>query len=147
MFVANQGGCRNEMRRNMKYFYVTPNIRHNFAASKGTKDIPQTGKREKEIINNKLKKRLNMKKLMIILLGCLPMMLHAQNAKFCKSYSDFVANRWTPVESLTEGRTNQMCQVKLRLTRFLRKKCWLWNIWVISMSTVETCAVMTLFSM
>ena len=59
-----------------------------------------------------------MKKLMIILLGCLPMMLHAQNAKFCKSYSDFVANRWTPVESLTEGRTNQMCQVKFEDDQF-----------------------------
>lgn len=59
-----------------------------------------------------------MKKLMIILLGCLPMMLQAQNAKFCKSYSDFVANRWTPVESLTEGRTNQMCQVKFEDDQF-----------------------------
>ena len=46
------------------------------------------------------------------------MMLHAQNAKFCKSYSDFVANRWTPVESLTEGRTNQMCQVKFEDDQF-----------------------------
>ena len=59
-----------------------------------------------------------MKKLMIILLGCLPMMLHAQNAKFCKSYSDFVANRWTPVESLTEGKTDQMCQIKFTDDQF-----------------------------
>ena len=39
-----------------------PENRHNFAASKGTKDIPQTGKREKEIINNKLKKEIEYEK-------------------------------------------------------------------------------------
>lgn len=59
-----------------------------------------------------------MKKLIMLLLCCLPMMLQAQDAKFCKSYSDFVANRWTPVESLTKGRTNQMCQIKFENDQF-----------------------------
>ena len=65
-----------------------------------------------------IKKEMNMKKFIMILLGCLPMMLQAQNARYCKSYSDFVANRWTPIESLTEGKTKQMCQIKFEDDQF-----------------------------
>lgn len=36
----------------------------------------------------------------------------ADVAKYCMSYSDFVAGNWKSVDELTEGRTRQACQIK-----------------------------------
>ena len=37
----------------------------------------------------------------------------AQVAKYCMTYADFVAGKWTPVENLTEGRSLQAVQMKV----------------------------------
>jgi hypothetical protein len=39
-------------------------------------------------------------------------MAKAEVAKFCMSYADYVEGNWKPVSELTEGRTNQVCQLK-----------------------------------
>ena len=43
---------------------------------------------------------------------CLSLFAQAQVAKYCMNYADFVADKWTPVEKLTEGRAMQACQLK-----------------------------------
>lgn len=43
---------------------------------------------------------------------CLSLFAQAQVAKYCMNYADFVADKWTPVEKLTEGRSMQACQLK-----------------------------------
>ena len=50
--------------------------------------------------------------LVLVLFCCLSAMAKAQVVKYCMSYSDFVAGKWKPVESLTGGRTKQACQMK-----------------------------------
>ena len=40
------------------------------------------------------------------------MMANAEVAKYCMSYEDFVANNWKSLDSLTAGRTKQVCQIK-----------------------------------
>lgn len=47
-----------------------------------------------------------------LLFCCLSLMAQAQVAKYCMTYADFVADKWTPVDSLTEGRTQQAVQMK-----------------------------------
>ena len=40
------------------------------------------------------------------------MMANAEVAKYCMSYEDFVADNWKSLDSLTAGRTKQVCQIK-----------------------------------
>lgn len=40
------------------------------------------------------------------------------NARYCKTYADYVAGRWQSVDSLVAGRTKQMCQVKFEDDQF-----------------------------
>lgn len=47
-----------------------------------------------------------------VLFCCLSLMAQAQVAKYCMTYADFVADKWTPVDSLTEGRSQQAVQMK-----------------------------------
>ena len=49
---------------------------------------------------------------MIMVLCCVSMMAKAEVAKYCMSYADYVAGNWKSVDELTEGRTNQVCQLK-----------------------------------
>ncbi len=35
-----------------------------------------------------------------------------QNAKYCMTYEDFLADNWKTIESLVDGRTNQLCQMR-----------------------------------
>ena len=55
-----------------------------------------------------------MKKSVFVLAIICFMTLTAQAdvAKYCMSYSDFVAGNWKSVDELTEGRTRQACQIK-----------------------------------
>ena len=55
---------------------------------------------------------------MMMMMCCLPLMGMAQVAKYCMTYADCVANKWTPVEKLTEGRTQQVCQLKVEDNEF-----------------------------
>ena len=48
----------------------------------------------------------------IMVLCCVSLMAKAEVAKFCMSYADYVEGNWKPVSELTEGRTNQVCQLK-----------------------------------
>ena len=61
-----------------------------------------------------IKKLRNMKKnvFMIMVLCCVSMMANAEVAKYCMSYADYVADNWKSVDELTEGCTNQVCQLK-----------------------------------
>ena len=47
-----------------------------------------------------------------MVLCCVSLMAKAEVAKFCMSYADYVEGNWKPVSELTEGRTNQVCQLK-----------------------------------
>ncbi len=49
---------------------------------------------------------------MIMVLCCVSLMTKAEVAKYCMSYADYVAGNWKSVDELTEGRTNQVCQLK-----------------------------------
>lgn len=53
-----------------------------------------------------------MKKLFLVFICCFSLSANAQLVKYCMTYADFVADNWTPIEALTEGRTNQACQIK-----------------------------------
>ena len=54
----------------------------------------------------------------LFLFCCLSMMAHAEIAKYCMSYSDFVAGNWKSVDELTQGRTKQACQMKFNNNQF-----------------------------
>ena len=47
-----------------------------------------------------------------MILGCMPLLMMAQGAKYCMTYADYKANNWKTVESLVNGRTEQMPQIK-----------------------------------
>ncbi len=49
---------------------------------------------------------------MMMILGCMPLLMMAQGAKYCMTYADYKANNWKTVESLVNGRTEQMPQIK-----------------------------------
>jgi len=57
-----------------------------------------------------------MKKIFIlsVILTVCNLFANASNidAKYCLTYEDFVADRWTPIDSLTNGNTKQLCQIK-----------------------------------
>ncbi len=54
-----------------------------------------------------------MKKIvMMLLVSCLPLIGQAQVAKCCMSYADYIADKWTPIDSLTKGRTLRVPQIK-----------------------------------
>lgn len=50
--------------------------------------------------------------LVLALMCCLTLMAQAQVAKYCMTYSDFVAGNWKSVDDLTKGQTKQVCQLK-----------------------------------
>ncbi len=47
-----------------------------------------------------------------MVLCCVSLMAKAEVAKYCMSYADYLAGNWKPVSELTEGRTNQICQLR-----------------------------------
>lgn len=48
----------------------------------------------------------------LALMCCLTLMAQAQVAKYCMTYSDYVAGNWKSVDDLTKGQTKQVCQMK-----------------------------------
>lgn len=48
----------------------------------------------------------------LALFCCLSLMAKAELVKYCMSYGDYVAGKWTPIEDLTQGRTKQAVQMK-----------------------------------
>ncbi len=60
-----------------------------------------------------------MKKLvMILMVCCMPMMMMAQSAKYCMTYSDYKVNKWNLVDNLVGGRSAQMPRIKMDETDF-----------------------------
>lgn len=57
-----------------------------------------------------------MRKTLVLIIVCvLPMVsMAADVAKYCMTYADYVADRWTPVDSLLQGRTLQLCQLEYK---------------------------------
>ncbi len=47
-----------------------------------------------------------------VLMSCLVMNAQAEVAKYCMSFNDLIENNWKSVDELTQGRANQVCQIK-----------------------------------
>ena len=55
-----------------------------------------------------------MKKLVVMMMvSCLPTMMMAQPAKYCMTYSDYKAHNWNTIESLVNGRSEMIPQIKM----------------------------------
>ena len=55
-----------------------------------------------------------MKKLVLMMMvSCLPTMMMAQPAKYCMTYSDYKAHNWNTIESLVNGRSEMIPQIKM----------------------------------
>ena len=55
-----------------------------------------------------------MKKLVVMMMvSCLPTMMMAQPAKYCMTYSDYKAHNWNTIESLVDGRSEMIPQIKM----------------------------------
>ena len=55
-----------------------------------------------------------MKKLVLMMMvSCLPTMMMAQPAKYCMTYSDYKAHNWNTIESLENGRSEMIPQIKM----------------------------------
>lgn len=55
---------------------------------------------------------------MMMMVSCLPAMMIAQSAKYCMTYSDYKANHWNTIESLVDGRSDVMPQIKMNETDY-----------------------------
>lgn len=56
--------------------------------------------------------------IMMMMVSCLPAMMMAQSAKYCMTYSDYKANHWNTIESLVDGRSDVMPQIKMNETDY-----------------------------
>ena len=55
-----------------------------------------------------------MKKFFVMMMvSCLPTMMMAQPAKYCMTYSDYKAHNWNTIESLVDGRSEMIPQIKM----------------------------------
>ena len=55
-----------------------------------------------------------MKKLVLMMMvSCLPTMMMAQPAKYCMTYSDYKTHNWNTIESLVNGRSEMIPQIKM----------------------------------
>ena len=60
-----------------------------------------------------------MKKLIVMMMvSCLPMMMMAQPAKYCMTYSDYKTPNWNTIESLVNGRSEMIPQIKMDETDY-----------------------------
>lgn len=55
---------------------------------------------------------------MMMMVSCLPAMMMAQSAKYCMTYSDYKTNQWNTIESLVNGRSDMMPQIKMDETDY-----------------------------
>ena len=60
-----------------------------------------------------------MKKLVVMMMvSCLPTMMMAQPAKYCMTYSDYKTHNWNTIESLVDGRSEMLPQIKMDETDY-----------------------------
>jgi hypothetical protein len=60
-----------------------------------------------------------MKKLIVMMMvSCLPVMMMAQPAKYCMTYSDYKTHNWNTIESLVNGRSEMIPQIKMDETDY-----------------------------
>ena len=60
-----------------------------------------------------------MKKLVLMMMvSCLPMLMMAQPAKYCMTYSDYKTHNWNTIESLVNGRSEMIPQIKMDETDY-----------------------------
>ena len=60
-----------------------------------------------------------MKKLIVMMMvSCLPMMMMAQPAKYCMTYSDYKTHNWNTIESLVNGRSEMIPQIRMDETDY-----------------------------
>lgn len=60
-----------------------------------------------------------MKKLFVMMMvSCLPTMMMAQSAQYCMTYSDYKTHNWNTIESLVDGRSEMIPQIKMDETDF-----------------------------
>ena len=52
------------------------------------------------------------------MVSCLPMMMMAQPAKYCMTYSDYKTHNWNTIESLVNGRSEMIPQIKMDETDY-----------------------------
>ena len=60
-----------------------------------------------------------MKKFFVMMMvSCLPTMMMAQPAKYCMTYSDYKTHNWNTIESLVDGRSEMLPQIKMDETDY-----------------------------
>ena len=60
-----------------------------------------------------------MKKFFVMMMvSCLPMLMMAQPAKYCMTYSDYKTHNWNTIESLVNGRSEMLPQIKMDETDY-----------------------------
>ena len=60
-----------------------------------------------------------MKKFFVMMMvSCLPMLMMAQPAKYCMTYSDYKTHNWNTIESLVNGRSEMIPQIKMDETDY-----------------------------
>ena len=60
-----------------------------------------------------------MKKFFVMMMvSCLPTMMMAQPAKYCMTYSDYKTHNWNTIESLVNGRSEMIPQIKMDETDY-----------------------------
>ena len=60
-----------------------------------------------------------MKKFFVMMMvSCLPTMMIAQPAKYCMTYSDYKTHNWNTIESLVDGRSEMLPQIKMDETDY-----------------------------
>ena len=60
-----------------------------------------------------------MKKLIVMMMvSCLPVMMMAQPAKYCMTYSDYKSHNWNTIDSLVNGRSEMIPQIKMDETDY-----------------------------
>ena len=56
--------------------------------------------------------------LLLMMVSCLPTMMIAQPAKYCMTYSDYKTHNWNTIESLVDGRSEMLPQIKMDETDY-----------------------------
>ena len=56
--------------------------------------------------------------LLLMMVSCLPTMMMAQPAKYCMTYSDYKTHNWNTIESLVDGRSEMLPQIKMDETDY-----------------------------
>ena len=55
---------------------------------------------------------------LMMMVSCLPTMMMAQSVKYCMTYSDYKTHNWNTIESLVDGRSDMLPQIKMDETDY-----------------------------